>query len=77
MTPYTRSDDLVRRVVAIHSLTLCLLVVAGGLGLLALVVLVLLTNTVALVISLAIVATIIFLLSRWSLAEARRTNAGR
>jgi hypothetical protein len=53
------------------------LVVAGGLGLLALVVLVLLTNTVALVISLAIVATIIFLLSRWSLAEARRTNAGR
>jgi hypothetical protein len=49
----------------------------SGLGLLALAVLVLLTNTVALVISLAIVATIIFLLSRWGLAEARRTNAGR
>jgi hypothetical protein len=53
------------------------LVVAGGLGLLALVVLVLLTNTVALMISLAIVATIIFLLSWWGLAEGRRTNAGR
>ena len=56
---------------------LCLLVVAGGLGLLALVVLVLLTNTVALVIILAIsvLATIVFLVRRWSLAEGRRTKA--
>jgi hypothetical protein len=64
-------------VVAVNRLKLCLLVVAGGLGLLALVVLVLLTNTVALVISLAILGTIVFLLARRGLAEARRTNAGR
>ena len=76
LTPYTRSDDLVRRVVAVNRLTLCLLVLASGLGLLALAVLILLTNTVALVISLAIVGTIIFLLVWWGLAEARRTNAG-
>jgi hypothetical protein len=64
-------------VVAVNRLKLCLLVVAGGLGLLALVVLVLLTNTVALVISLAILGTIVFLLARRGLAEAGRTNAGR
>jgi lipopolysaccharide/colanic/teichoic acid biosynthesis glycosyltransferase len=64
-------------VVAVNRLKLCLLVVAGGLGLLALVVLVLLTNTVALVISLAILGSIVFLLVRWGLAEGRRTNAGR
>jgi hypothetical protein len=40
-------------------------------------VLILLTNTVALVISLAITGTIIFLLVRWGLAEASRTNSGR
>ncbi|MGO9582803.1 MAG: hypothetical protein ACLP36_08355 [Acidimicrobiales bacterium] len=50
---------------------------ASGLGLLALAVLILLTNTVALVITLAIVGTIIFLLVRWGRAEERRTNAGR
>ncbi len=56
---------------------LCVLVGASGLGLLALAVLILLTNTVALVITLAIVGTIIFLLVRWGRAEERRTNAGR
>jgi lipopolysaccharide/colanic/teichoic acid biosynthesis glycosyltransferase len=70
------SSDLVRRVVAVHRLKLCVLVGASGLGLLALAVLILLTNTVALVISLAIVGTIIFLLVRWGRAEARSTNAG-
>ena len=70
------SSDLVRRVIAVHRLKLCLLVGASGLGLLALAVLILLTNTVALVISLAILGTVIFLLVRWGLAEARRTNAG-
>jgi hypothetical protein len=64
-------------VVAVHRLKLGLLVGASGLGLLALAALILLTNTVALVISLAITGTIIFLLVRWGLAEARRTNAGR
>jgi lipopolysaccharide/colanic/teichoic acid biosynthesis glycosyltransferase len=58
-------------------LKLCLLVLASGLGLLALVVLVLLTNTVAFVITLAIVGTIIFLLARRGLAEARKTNSAR
>jgi energy-converting hydrogenase Eha subunit B len=64
-------------VVAVNRLKLCLSVVAGGLGSLALAVLILLTNTVVLVSTLAIVGTIIFLLVRWGLAEARRTNAGR
>jgi lipopolysaccharide/colanic/teichoic acid biosynthesis glycosyltransferase len=61
----------------VHRLKLCVLVGASGLGLLALAVLILLTNTVALVITLAIVGTIIFLLVRWGRAEERRTNAGR
>jgi membrane protein implicated in regulation of membrane protease activity len=59
-------------VVAVKRLKLCLLVLAGGLGLLALAALIVLTNTVALVITLAILATIIFLLVRRGLAEARR-----
>jgi hypothetical protein len=50
---------------------------ALGLGLLALAAFVVLTNKVALVITLAIVGTVIFWLSRRGLAEARRTNAGR
>jgi hypothetical protein len=50
---------------------------ASGLGLLALAAVIVLTNTVALVITLAILGTIVFLVRRWSLAEARRTNAGR
>jgi hypothetical protein len=54
-----------------------LLVLASGLGLLALAVLIVLTNTVALVITLAIMGTIVFLLARRGLAEAGRTNSGR
>jgi hypothetical protein len=50
---------------------------ASGLGLLALVVLVLLANAVVLVITLAIVGTVLFLLARRDLAEGRRTNEGR
>jgi hypothetical protein len=53
------------------------LVMASGLVLLALAVLIVLTNTVALVITLAIMGTIVFLLGRSALAEGRRTNAGR
>jgi len=64
-------------VVAVNRLKLCLLVLASGLGLLALAVLIVLANAVVLVSTLAIVGTIIFLLVRWGLAEARRTNAGR
>ena len=66
--------------VAVNKLKLCLLVLvvlASGLGLLALAAFVVLTNKVALVITLAIVGTIIFLLARRGLAEERRTNAGR
>jgi hypothetical protein len=53
------------------------LVGASGLGLLALAAVIVLTNTVALVIILAIsvLATIVFLVRRWSLAEGRRTKA--
>ena len=71
------SDDLVRRVVAVNRLKLCLLVVASGLGLLALAVLIVLANAVVLVITLAIVGTVLFLLARRGLAEGRRTNEGR
>ena len=53
-----------------------LLVGAGCLGLLALAVLIVLTNAVTLVITLAIVATIIFLLFRWGLSEGRKTKFG-
>ncbi|MGD0287546.1 MAG: hypothetical protein ABSC31_14435 [Acidimicrobiales bacterium] len=67
---------LVRRVVAVNRLKLCLLVVAGGLGLLVLAAFIVLTNTVALVIILAVLGTIVFLVHR-GLAEARRTSAGR
>ena len=63
--------------VAVNRFTLCLLVLASGLGLLALAVLIVLTNTVALVITLAIMGTIVFLLARRGLAEAGRTNSGR
>ncbi len=66
-----------RRVVAVNRLKLCLLVVASGLGLLALAVLVLLANAVVLVITLAIVGMVLFLLARRGLAEGRRTNEGR
>jgi hypothetical protein len=47
-------------VVVGNRLKRCLSVVAGGLGLLALAVLTVLTNTVTLVITLAIIATVIF-----------------
>ena len=66
-----------RPVVAVNRLKLCLLVVASGLGLLVLAAFVVLTNKVALVITLAILGTIVFLLRRGSLAEARRTSVGR
>ena len=72
-----RSSDLVRRVAVVDRLKLCLLVMASGLLLLALAAFVVLTDKVALVITLAILATVIFLLYRWGLAEARRTNSGR
>jgi hypothetical protein len=64
-------------VAVVDRLKLCLLVGAGGLGLLALAAVIVLTNTVALVITLAIsvLATIVFLVRRWSLAEGRRTKA--
>jgi hypothetical protein len=64
-------------VVAVNRFTLSLLVLASGFGLLALAVLIVLTNTVALVITLAIMGTIVFLLARRGLAEAGRTNSGR
>ena len=54
---------------------LCLLVVASGLGLLALAALIVLANAVALVITLAIVGTVIFWLSRRGLAEEHRTKS--
>jgi len=57
-------------------LALCLLVMASGLGLLVLAVFVVLTNTVAPVITLAIFATIIFLLGRLALAEGRKISGG-
>jgi hypothetical protein len=63
-------------VVAVNRLKRSLLVGAGGLGLLVLALLIVLTNAVTLVITLAIVATIIFLLFRWGLAEGRRTKLG-
>ncbi|MGO9300451.1 MAG: hypothetical protein ACLQEG_08995 [Acidimicrobiales bacterium] len=65
-----------RRVVAVDKLKRSLLVAASGLGLLALAVLLVLTNAVTLVSTLAIVATIIFLLFRWGLSEGRRTKLG-
>jgi lipopolysaccharide/colanic/teichoic acid biosynthesis glycosyltransferase len=66
-------------VVAVHSLKLYLLVVASGLALLALAVLVVLTNMVSLVITLAIFGTVVFLLARRGLAGAEeefRAKAG-
>jgi hypothetical protein len=70
-------------VVAVNRLKLCLLVLvvlASGLGLLALAAFVVLTNKVALVITLAIVGTVLFLLARRGLSGAEqefRTKAGR
>ena len=75
-----RSNDLVRRVAVVDRLKLCLLVLvvlASGLGLLALAAFVVLTNTVELVITLAILGTIVLLLGRSALAEARKMSAGR
>jgi hypothetical protein len=64
-------------VAVVNRLKLCLSVVASGLGLLVLAAFVVLTNKVALVITLAILGTIVFLLARRGLAEAGRTNSGR
>jgi hypothetical protein len=67
-------------VVAVNKLKLCLLVLvvlASGLVLLALAAFVVLINTVELVITLAIVGTIIFLLARRGLAEEHKMSAGR
>ena len=64
----------------VDRLKLCLLVMASGLVLLALAVLIVLTNTVALAITLAILGTIVFLLARRGLSGAEqefRTKAGR
>jgi len=63
-------------VVAVDDLKRSLLVGASGLGLLVLAVLIVLTNAVTLVITLAIVAMIIFLLFRWGMTEGRRTKFG-
>jgi hypothetical protein len=63
-------------VVAVDDLKRSLLVGASGLGLLVLAVLIVLTNAVTLVITLAIVALIIFLLFRWGMTEGRRTKFG-
>jgi hypothetical protein len=63
-------------VVAVNRLKLCLLVLASGLGLLVLAVLVVLVNAVVPVITVAIFATIVFLVHR-GLAEARKMSAGR
>jgi hypothetical protein len=63
--------------IGVNRLKLCLSVVASGLGRLALAAVIVLTNTVALAITLAILGTIVFLVRRWSLAEARRTSVGR
>jgi hypothetical protein len=49
---------------------------ALGLGLLALAAFVVLTNTVALVITLAILGTIVLLLGRSALAEVRKMSGG-
>jgi hypothetical protein len=67
-------------VAVVDRLKLCLLVLvvlASGLGLLALAAFVVLTNTVELVITLAILGTIVFLLGRSALAEGRKMSAGR
>jgi hypothetical protein len=63
-------------VAAVDDLKRSLLVGASGLGLLVLAVLIVLTNAVTLVITLAIVAMIIFLLFRWGMTEGRRTKFG-
>jgi len=63
-------------VVAVNTLTRSLVVGVGGLALLALAGLIVLTNAVTLVTTLAIVATIIYLLFRWGLSEGRRTKLG-
>ncbi|MGD0441673.1 MAG: hypothetical protein ABSB52_13740 [Acidimicrobiales bacterium] len=57
-------------------MTRSLVVGVGGLALLALAGLIVLTNAVTLVTTLAIVATIIYLLFRWGLSEGRRTKLG-
>jgi hypothetical protein len=75
-----RNEKRVRRVAVVDRLKLCLLVLvvmASGLVLLALAAFVVLTNTVALVITLAILGTIVLLLGRSALAEARKMSAGR
>jgi hypothetical protein len=63
-------------VVAVNRLKLCLLVLASGLGLLVLAVLVVLVNAVVPVITVAIFATIVFLVHR-GLPEVRKMSAGR
>ena len=62
--------------VAVDDLKRSLLVGASGLGLLVLAVLIVLTNAVTLVITLAVVASIIFLLFRWGVPEGRSTKFG-
>jgi hypothetical protein len=66
-------------VAVVDRLKLCLLVLvvlASGLGLLALAAFVVLTNKVALVITLAILGTIVLLLGRSALAEVRKMSGG-
>jgi hypothetical protein len=58
-------------------LKLCLLVLASGLGLLVLAAFIVLTNTVALVIILAILGTIVFLVHRAWPMDAGRAQADR
>ena len=63
--------------VAVDTLKLCLLVLAGGLVLSVLAVLVVLVNAVVPVITVAIFVAIVLLLGRSALAEARKMSAGR
>jgi hypothetical protein len=63
-------------VVAVDTLKLCLLVLAGGLVLSVLAVLVVLVNAVVPVITLAILGTIVLLLGRSALAEVRKMSGG-
>ncbi len=76
---HTLNDEgFVRRVVAVKTLKGYIAVVAGGLGLVVLAGFLVLTNTVALVITLAILAAVIFASSRlvWAGTEEGRKRTG-
>jgi hypothetical protein len=75
----TLERDLARRGVLLRAVKRCLWLVIPGLGLLAFAVLLVLTNTTTLVITLAVVALVIFELCRRGLASegaARHPGGG-